>query len=268
MRISFSKNGAFIALALCFFVIGHMAKGAAHVRQHVASGGEEYSIIPAKETLVWLSLGYRYLVSDLIWIRALQYNNLQNEAHLVEHFADAIIYLDPDFEPVYKWASISTLFTNPITAQGVETSNSYLAKGFTRFASNAYYPYSMGLNLVAYHPATDKKERAKLRAEGVYYLQQAMLLPSAPPNIAMLISGLLSHDDEAGIKLHFLEQAIVTENNPEIRKQLQVRLYTLSKGFSPSLLLNAKRDFWRSQHRPYLPLMLDYLLARGEQAED
>ncbi|MFA5624960.1 MAG: hypothetical protein WC966_07885 [Bradymonadales bacterium] len=256
----FYKTWVFAALAVLFFVLGHFAKNAASEREFDSGELEEYSVIPNKESLLWLSLGYRHMLSDLIWIRALQYNNLKNEAHLVEHFADAIIHLDPDFEPVYKWASVSTLFTGTITAQDVETSNSYLQKAYARFPQKADYPYSIGLNLVAYYSSDNKLELAKRRSEGVYYLQQAMVLPGAPPNIAMLISGVLSGDNQETIKIQFLEQALLTENDPAIRKRLQMRLFSLSKTHSPSLLLSAKRDFWRMQHRSYLPLVLEYIL--------
>ena len=87
----------FLFIALCAFVLSYYCCGQTKLEAPKEMGDKAYSILPNKDALVWMSLGQREFVADLIWIRALQYNTLHDDAHLVENFADAIIALDPDF---------------------------------------------------------------------------------------------------------------------------------------------------------------------------
>ena len=127
-------NGRFtliaFAIALVSFVIAGFCGKQSTITTPKSMGADEFSVLPNKVALQWMSLGYKNFVADLIWIRALQYNNLRNEAHLAEMFADAIIALDPEFEPVYKYASINAVFSEGISVNGVERSNYYLELAF------------------------------------------------------------------------------------------------------------------------------------------
>ena len=88
-----------------------------------------------------------------------------------------------------------------------------------------------------------------------------MQKPGAEPNISMLISGLLNNDDVSA-KIQFLQQAVLTEDDPETKRMLQTRLILLSESTNDSwLILSAKRDQFHRDHHPYLPIMLDYILG-------
>ena len=88
-----------------------------------------------------------------------------------------------------------------------------------------------------------------------------MQKPGADKDIPLLISGLLN-DDEVSVKVHFLQQAMLTENDPETKKNLQTRLIVLSESAGSSeLLLAAKREQWHREHHEYLPIMLDFLIS-------
>lgn len=252
----------FLVIALCAFVLAHVSGQKTKIEVPRDMGADEYSVLPNEKALVWMSLGQREFVADLIWIRALQYNSLRNEARLAEHFADAIIALDPDFKAVYKWASVAALFSDGMTEESVKRANSYLALGAKRFPFDPYYDYSIAINNISYHPGDDPEERAALRREAVKHLQIAMQKPGADPQITMLISGLLSNDDDQSAKIQFLQQAILTETNPETKRQLQTRLIMMSDtSGASSLMLSQRRDQWQRDHHAYLPLMLDYLIS-------
>ena len=250
-----------LMLALLAFIAAHFCGQQTKLEAPRSMGDKEYSVLPNKDALVWMSMGQREFLADMIWIRALQYNNLKNEAHLAENFADAMIALDPDFKAVYKWAAISAVFSDNITAESVEMANHYLALGAERFPLDPYYDYSMALNNISYYPyISDEKER-ELRAEAITHLQIAMQKPGAEPNISLLISGLLN-DDDVSAKIKFLQQAVLTEDDPETRRMLQTRLVLLSENSDDSgLILSAKRDQFHRDHHPYVPIMLDYMLG-------
>ncbi len=252
----------FCGIALLAFVVAYISGQKTKIEAPKNMGASEFSVLPNEKALIWMSLGQREFLADLIWIRALQYNNLKNEAHLAEHFADAIIALDPDFKAVYKWASVAAIFSEGMTAKSVKKANEYLALGAKQFPLDPYYDYSIALNDISYYPDDTPEERAILRRRAIKHLQIAQQKPGADPSITMLISGLLSDNDDQTAKIQFLQQAILTETNPETKQQLQTRLIMISESSgSSALMLSQRRDQWQREHHPYLPLMLDYLLS-------
>ncbi len=258
-----SARFTFVALfiALLAFIVSHICVSSTHIEVPKSMGAEEFSVLPNINALKVMSLGYEPFVVDLIWIRALQYNDIKNEAHLAESFADAIIALDPDFEPVYKYAAISSVFSNDIAVEGVEASNKYLSLAMERFPTKSYYPYTIAMNYMSYYPDKGPLSKDERRQKTVYYFQQAMQKPDAPSDITLLISGILN-DDSVSSRIKFLQQAILTEDNPQTKTHLQRKLILLTQDAGDeATMLNAKRDLWRTKHRSYLTPMLDYLIS-------
>ena len=224
-------------------------------------GAEEFSVLPNKDALVVMSMGQQEFLADLIWIRALQYNSMKNEAHLVENFADAIIALDPNFKAVYQWASVSCIFVNDLTPAQVEKANHYLDLGAKQFPMDYYYDYSIAINNISFYPHPTKEKEKELRAQAIERLQVAMLKPNADPNISMLISGMLN-DDDTSAKIEFLQKAVLTESDPVTRNAIQKRLVLLSNSANASyLVLAAKREQYHRDHYHYLPPMLAFMLS-------
>ncbi len=250
-----------LAIALVAFIISHFCSEQTHLELPKSMGAQEFSVLPNQTALNIMSLGYKPFVADLIWIRALQYNNLKNEAHLAEMFADAIISLDPEFEPVYRYAAVNAVFSEDISAESVERANHYLQLGLERFTTKAYYPYTIAMNYISYYPVDGPMPKAERRKKAIFYLQQAMQKNDAQKDISMLISGLLN-DDSSSAKIKFLQQAVLTENDPQIKRFLQTRLILMTRDAGDSAtILNARKDAWRQKHHSYLPNMLDYLIS-------
>lgn len=257
-------NLILLAIALVAFVIAHFCGQQTKIETPKDMGADEYSVLPNPNALIWMSMGQREFLADLIWIRALQYNNLRNEAHIAENFADAMIALDPNFKAVYKWAAVAAVFSEGISVRSVETANHYLRLGSKQFPLDPYYDYTIAINNISYYPTDDPQKEAELRSEAITYLQSALQKPGADPDINMLISGLLN-DDDVSMKIQFLQQAILTEQDPTTKRNLQTRLVLLSESSDASgLILAAKRDQWHRDHHEYLPLMLDFMIA-GEE---
>ncbi len=248
-------------LAVCAFILSHICVGQTELKVPKSMGDKEYSVLPNENALVWMSLGQQEFLADLIWIRALQYNNLKNEAHLAENFADAIIRLDPQFKAVYRWAAVSAVFSENISEKSVIMSNHYLSLGAKQFPTDPYYDYTIAINNISYYPKTTPEKDAELRTEAISHLQIAMQKPGADTSISMLISGLLN-DDDVSAKIKFLQQAVLTEENPETKRHLQTRLILLSEqSDSSGLIVFSKRDQWHREHHEYLPIMLDFMVS-------
>lgn len=264
-RESNKSQYVFLLVAVCAFIISYICCGQTKLEVPKSMGADEYSVLPNKDALIWMSMGQQEFVADLIWVRALQYNNIKNEAHIAENFADAMIALDPKFKAVYRWAAVAAIFSDDVTAESVEKANEYLALGAKQFPLDPYYDYSIALNNISFHPKSTPERNAELRSEAIAHLQLAMQKPGADANIPMLISGLLNRDDDLTAKIQFLQQAVLTETDPEMKKSLQLRLIALAdSNGSPSLMLSKKRDEWHRVHHEYLPIMLDFLLSSDE----
>lgn len=252
-----------MGMAVCAFIVSYHCKEKTALAIPKSMGAEEYSVLPNEKALVWMSLGQEEFVADLIWIRALQYNNLRNEAHLAEHFAEGILALDPNFKAVYRWAAVAAVFSEGISPQSVERANAFLERGAKQFPIDPYYDYSIALNNISYYPNATPEKNAELKKEAIAHLQLAMQKPGADPQISMLISGLLNDSDDASAKIQFLQQAILTETNPETKKNLQLRLIMISEDAGTAgLMVSEKRDQWQREHHPYLPIMLDFMLSQ------
>lgn len=254
-----------LLIAVCAFIVSYICCNQTELKAPKNMGADEYSVLPNKNALIWMSMGQQEFLADLIWVRALQYNDIKNEAHIAENFADAMIALDPKFKAVYRWAAVAAIFSDNVTIDSVKKANEYLALGAEQFPLDPYYDYSIALNNISFYPKTTPEHDAEVRSEAIAHLQIAMQKPGADANIPMLISGLLNREDDLSAKIQFLQQAVLTENDPEMKQSLQLRLIALSDtNGSPSLMLSKKRDQWHQDHHEYLQIMLDFMLSSDE----
>ncbi|MDX9724058.1 MAG: hypothetical protein RBU37_25140 [Myxococcota bacterium] len=250
--------------------IGSLRAGFDARRARPQVEAEQHSLLPSNATLEVMSLGYRTLVADLIWVRALQYREkgVNRERKLVPIFADAIIHLDPDFAPAYRWAANTMVFSGGITEEGVSTSNKYLELAMRRFPDEAYYPYTLALNYAFYYPRLKlpENERRALRDKAIEYLHLAMQRKNHNSGIPLLISGLMDDEDEA--KLAYVEQALLTETDIQVRRVLEGKLAQLSSAqrLRAFELKRRLRNQWLYSNYAYLPFGLAVVL--GERLQD
>jgi len=210
-------------------------------RVHLTVEQSQVSVLPDEEVLEALSLGYKTFWADVIWIRALQYREKGNSRRLVPRFADAILHLDPAFKAAYRWAGTTLVFANGISQERVTKANEYLERGMQQFPEDPYYPYTVGTNWALFYPAKDKREKTEMKERGIKYLQIAMQMRGAPENIPMLIAGLMDKSNP-GAKLDFLEQAYVSESDPEVKRSIERRIAGLGD-------IDHERAFERSKRQ-------------------
>ena len=245
--------------SLIFAVLVLLFLGGIHSRQkaqrvHLREQPPQLSYLPDREVLDVLSLGYKTFLADMIWVRTLQYRERGNPRRLVPQYADAIIHLDPEFKPIYKWAATTLVFARGSAQDNIRKANHYLELGAKQFPKDPNYYYTMGVNWAFYYPAKDKEERAIYRRKAIEAFQFAMQRPNSPRGIPLLISGLLTYDgDEA--KLAFLRQAYWSESDPQARRVMELRLRELG-GDATDRLIERKRRLqkhWRKSNFDYLP---------------
>lgn len=250
----------FALAALCFVgahVLGERARS-----DRAQTAPPDTSLIPSSDTLEWLSLGYRTFVADLVWLRALQYTKLGREQPLLPHFMNVILDLDPDFKAAYRYAGTTLIFAGGekgITRENVAASNAFLERGMARYPDEAFYPYTLGLNWAFYMPSSSHEESAEQLRIAVHYLQIAIQKPDAPRDTALLIAGLMKHHEDPSSIVDFLEQAYVSEPDPDVRRQIELRLDALAGDRRALIEAQRKRLLdWHAANFDYLPPGLAY----------
>lgn len=257
----------FVLLALATLQVGHQAQSQ---RIREAPPPAEITHLPEGETLELLSLGYNTFVADILWMLALQYfdkhaRRLHNPRFLT-HYIDAILHLDPDFKKVYEWAGVSVLFASgEVRRDNLEAANHYLERGMEHYPKEAYYPYTIGLNYAYYYAPRSPEERAEMRKRALYFLEKAMQLDDVNPRINLVIANLLSFEDDASSMFDFLEQAYLTEPDPQIRANIARRLESLDDSERKARIerQHVLRQTWRLDNFPYAsPTLFFHLGSR------
>lgn len=183
---------------------------------------------PSGQTFELLSLGFKTLSADLLWIRCLQFfsgpERLLRSPAQAKPYIDALLHLDPDFREAYRWAGSAFLINarGGATNEQVELANSYLLRAMTRYPDEHDWPYAAGMNYAFWTPSgPQKREMMRL---GAQYFERAAQLPGAPKHLPTLIAALIMDDDDPSAMIRFVEQAYLIESDPEIKKMLASRL--------------------------------------------
>jgi hypothetical protein len=183
---------------------------------------------PSGQTFELLSLGFKTLSADLLWIRCLQFfsgpERLLRTPAQAKPYVDALLHIDPEFKEAYRWAG-SALVVNArggATNEQVELANSYLKRAMARYPDEYEWPYAIGINYAFWTPSSPQK-REMMRV-GAQYFERAAQLPGAPKHIPTLIAALIMDDNDPSAMIRFVEQAYLIESDPEIKKMLAVRL--------------------------------------------
>jgi len=256
-------RGALVFALIVLTFLGAIHSGL-HARwAHTAIGQRQISVLPDNEVLGTLSLGYRTFWADVIWVRALQYRDPKNQLGLVPRFADAMLYLDPEFEAAYRWAANNLVFADGISQEGVTKANEYLERGMNQFPKDPYYPYTIGTNWALFYPERDAEQKRRMKDKGIDYLQIAMQMRSSPTNIPMLIAGLMDKSNTSA-KLDFLEQAYVSESDPEVKRTIERRIASLGDNDRERAFerLKRQRSRWVQANYPFVQPGLAYQFGR------
>jgi hypothetical protein len=187
-----------------------------HVGQHFEEG---VSYLPSGETLKMLSLGYREMAADLIWIKAVQYLGEKNEWPpddlTLYNLLDRATTLDPFYRIVYHTGGVCLSHYG----KQYELSNQLLLKGIRQMGDRLkdnkfgwWIPFLVGFNYFFY--LGDFKL-------GAQYMTMASELPGSPLYLPGLSATLASRagDPEAGIE--FLERLARQTQDELTRRYLE-----------------------------------------------
>lgn len=176
---------------------------------------QRFMYLPQAEALKTASLGFHELVSDFLWLRAIQAmgeQKVSEEAgYWIYRALDIVTTLDPMFVQAYEAGSIAlcTLVVLP------DQSNALLEKGMKYNPRVWQLPFYLGINY--YFEFGDDAKAAES-------LARAARLPGAPEYIAYFAARLYALSQEPQAAIDFLAQMYEQANEENVRQALEHRL--------------------------------------------
>jgi hypothetical protein len=255
-----------LAIAAAGLSVGRGARVLAE-RQRDESGVDE-PFAPSPDAAPYVSLGYREMAADLMWIRLTGYfGGNQNTARGIGGLVDAITTLDPSFHRVYEWGARAMT----LAREGVDNSTylhaiDVLQRGMKQFPDDWRLPYLAGQ---IYTQDLETKDAAQRRAwdeKGTLLIESAIRKPGAPAEAAEWAAVMRTKLGEHERAVRELREMLLVTQDSKARDALIKRLATLENSNADELaaeILETRKRFdavWQRE-RPSLPASMYILLG-------
>lgn len=166
------------------------------------------------------TFGYERAVTNLLWIRFLQYTPTEKvppgQLSWIYFDLDTIGTVDPGFLPVFEQGAI---FLSVIT-EDKDGAERLLRKGATLYPGNWVIRGNLG-----YHYQFELKDRSRAAIE----YKAAAENPNAPWLFRDLAISLSQEQDSPAASIAFVESLLKNAGSPEVRTRLEERLAELKK---------------------------------------
>ena len=206
----------FVPAMIGVLVIGTVLSGIVTDRIRPREVGvAELTYLPKGEHLKIAVLGYRNVVADLLWIKALNIfgpRKAEKEEYLAGYKAvDVLTDLDPTFVAAYHVGGIILSIWGNLP----ELSNQLLIKGSEHNPTAWELPFLAGFNY--YFELKDPGMGSK-------YLQIASAIPGGPPFLPSLAARMAVESGDPNAAMEFLERLYEQAQDERLRENLQHRM--------------------------------------------
>jgi hypothetical protein len=179
---------------------------------------QRFMALPQGDFLRVLSLGYRQVVADLLWLQTVQMMGektvSKESGRWIFHALDVATTLDPKFVVAYEAGGIAlcTMVVLP------DASNALLEKGMRNNPEEWKLPFMLGINY--YFEFQDD-------AKAAHYIAQASRLPGAPEYLARLAARLYASAREPQTAIDLLAQVYEHTTDDNVKRVLEQRVKEL-----------------------------------------
>jgi hypothetical protein len=219
-----------------------------------------------------LSLGYRQALADLIWCRSLVYFGediaQRGKVKYVFEYTDAILALDPDFRPAYRWIPTAAIY-RPIDldiTQGLRAAE-YLKRALRRWPEDWELHWDYG-SLLRFELAPLERDAARKRVlleRAAPHISAAALHGAGPPWLALNSVELLNKLGHVQRTIRHLEELQETVQDEEVKREVQARLHALRSQEAYEAVRTAEQQFSDEHQRSYPYLSPGLFLFVGER---
>ncbi len=250
---------AYVAAAAVYITSWQLGEHLRHVRASVPPT-EERLFVPDPRTARFMSAGYNELAADLVWARTLVYygDGMANDFSMqdVEPLVEVVNALDPYFRKPYLWGAYATTFRQKAaTLAEFRASVDILERGAKMFPEDWELAWMLGLRYFADLTSDDPVEQRQLKEIGVTYIEHAMRMPGAPPDLPTLAAALRGQLGQHERALRELREMILATDPGPARDKLIARYQQLSSESQALAIRAASEDFdarWKHD-MPFVP---------------
>jgi len=246
---------SWIPIVLVVGVLGLGAFFSVHTLEkqpHTWGGSAGLSYLPKGEYLKVAVLGYRQIVADALWLKAVQGlsgRQQTREGYLgAYHAADVLTDLDQHFVPAYQYTG--TILG--VIAGMPKESVALLEKGIRH--NPAVWQLSFFLGYDYFYELHDPVSAAK-------YFRQASLLPDAPYWLAGLAVRMAAEANDLGAALEFLQRLYLQAKDDQVKEGLVTRIREVTAERDIRILEQAVGTYHSRMGK--LPKTLDALVISG-----
>lgn len=247
--------------------------GAAKVAREVGrevrtEGTTEAPFAPSPGAAPFVSLGYRELAADLLFIRLKAYfGGEQNSGSAIADLAEAIAAADPMFYRIYEWgARAMTAASEGVDERIYLRAIRLLEAGAAQFPRDWALPLFAGQIYMVDLTTSDPARRRAWDERGAQLLESATRKPNAPASSSIVAANLRTKLGQQQQAIEGLREMLLVTQDVHARQRIIDKLATLeakaSSEIAHELLVARKRflDTWKRE-RPMVPPTLFVLLG-------
>jgi len=254
------------AIAVLAVVGARFARDAAEQRAPQVIADEPYA--PAPETAPLVTLGYRELFADLLFLRLKGYfGGRENTANGVAGLVEAIVALDPQYHRIYEWgARAITLAGRGVDNAAYLRAIAVLDTGTRQFPSDWKLPYLAGEIYSQDLQTRDPAERRAWDERATLLTESAIRKPNAPADAATWAATMRTRLGQHQRAVDGLREMLLVTDDASVRERLLAKLADLENTSASELaadLLDARHRFeagWLAV-RPAVPLTIYVLIG-------
>lgn len=216
---------------------------------------DEIFVLPPPEQLRVMTLGYRTAGAHYLWAKLV----IEHGRHWEEkrafsdqrNYLDGILALDPEHPTLYEFVDTLLLFTAvPATEDDARLARAYFERGIRERPHDAqvWLRYGEFLAFLAPSFLKNRTEVEQWKHDGALALGRAAEL-GADTARTLAASTILSKTGEQEVAIKFLQRAYALTDDPETRRQLEIKLQRLK----PQAVLESPSDLVEQQWRAHAP---------------
>jgi hypothetical protein len=262
-----------VKIAAASLLVAALALGGARLAR-VAAEAEAPQVIadepyaPTPQAAPLVTLGYRELVADLLFLRLKGYfGGRENTANGVAGLVEAIAALDPQYQRIYEWgARAITLAGRGVDNAARLRAIAVLEAGARAFPDDWKLPYLAG---EIYTQDLETKDPAQRRAwdeRGTLLTESAIRKPNASPLAATWAATMRTRLGQHQRAVDGLREMLLVTNDAAVRERLLAKLADLEHDSANEVaaeILEARHRFesaWLAT-RPAVPQSMYLLLG-------
>ena len=257
-----------LAVPLVVAAVALMGARIARVSLHETAEASNQPFVPSTSAAPYLSLGYRELGADLLFVRMIGYfGGEDSQAQSVAGLAEAIATLDPRFKRIYDMgANAMTLARTGVDQSIFLRAVALVERGAQQFPDDWKLPYLAGQIYTQDLRSDDPAQRRAWDEKGTLLIESAIRKPGAPQETGLWAAVMRTRLGQHERAVQGLKELILITSDIENRKRLIDALAKLEEQDSEQIgaeLLEAQHTFesaWKAQ-RPTLPATMYILLG-------